>query len=650
MPSWRRDPFIIKEYGGDIKDRRVLGFSWRRLEGTTLGSEDLGSLRRVISQIVPAVLAVGLAAVLLVFLGRLVYLQGFKGAAWRNLAEGNRIRLEIVNAQRGLIVDRNNQPLIRNSSTFQVVAIPADMPRDETLRQQLLNDLLASVPAQYIDQDKLKDLSSQVYLPVTVAQNVPHDLALKLMVTARNYRGIRVEPSNARDYLAGPALAHLLGYVGKISPDQYAVLKDRGYQLNDDIGQAGLEVAYEDVLRGQPGKKQVEVDAFGKERKIYAWQDPVPGAKLVLTIDEALQKTAYESLQQAAGPNKRAGSVVAINPQTGEILALVSYPSYDPNVFTISRDNKEITSLLQDKNKPLFNRVLGGEYPPGSTIKPFLAAAGLAEGVITDRTTVLSTGGLRLGDQYFADWKAGGHGLVDVYKAIAESVNTFFYLLGGGADDNSGLGISRIDNYLEKFGFGRLTGLNLPGERVGFIPTPLWKLDRLKERWYKGDTYNISIGQGDLLVTPLQLAVNYAGLVTDGRVKQPYLIKEMSWPSGANQTTEVKEINNFNIDPSILKIVQQGMRLTVTDGSARYMNSLPVKAAGKTGTAQTGSKTPTHAWFMGYAPYDNPTLLIVSMVEYGGEGSTTAVPIVRNMMQEYFSPQEPANEFIPPSE
>ncbi|MFZ5391282.1 MAG: penicillin-binding protein 2, partial [Patescibacteria group bacterium] len=572
MPSWRRDPFIIKEYGGDIKDRRVFGFSWRRLEGTTLGESGVGTLRRVIGQAVPMILAIGVIVVLLIFFVRLIYLQGWQGDSWRNLAEGNRIRLEIVNAQRGLITDRHGEPLIRNNSTFRVVAVPADMPRDETARQQLLNEMLASVPAQYVEPDKLKDLSSLAYLPVTVAQNVPHDLALKLMVISRNYHGIRVEPSNVRDYVSGQAFAHLLGYVGKISPNQFSDLRQQGYQLNDDIGQAGLEATYEKVLRGQPGKKQVEVDAFGKERKIYAWQEPVAGAKLVLTVDAKLQATAYEALRQAIGQTKQAGSVVALNPQTGEILSLVSYPSYEPNIFTVNRDNSKIASLLQDPTKPLFNRVVAGEYPPGSTIKPFLAAAGLKEGVINDRTTVFSSGGLRLGDQYFADWKAGGHGLVDVYKAIAESVNTFFYLLGGGGDDNSGLGISRIVDYLERFGFSQTTGLNLPGERIGFIPTPLWKLDRLKERWYKGDTYNISIGQGDLLVTPLQLAVSYSGLVTDGQVRKPYLIKEINWPDGQSEETAVEITNDFNIDQSVLKIVQRGMRQTVTDGSARYMN------------------------------------------------------------------------------
>ncbi|MBU1039288.1 penicillin-binding protein 2 [Patescibacteria group bacterium] len=646
MSNWRRDPFVIKEYGGNIKDRKVTGFSWRRLEGTTLGESGVGTLRRVISQAVPMVLAVAVALVLFIFFIKLFYLQGWQGQRWRSVAEGNRIRLEIISAQRGLITDRQGQPLIRNNSTFSVVAIPADMPRDETVRQQFLNEILASVPAEYIDKDELVDLSTFSYLPVIIAQNIPHDLALKLMVVSRDYQGLRVEPSNIRDYLSGESFAHLLGYVGKISAQQYTDLKNQGYQINDYIGQAGLEMQYEEALRGQPGKKQVEVDAFGKERKIYAAQASVPGAKLVLTVEAGLQKVAYESLKEAASPAKKGGSVVALNPQTGEILALVSYPSYNPNIFTINRDNNKIRDLLKDQTKPLFNRVLAGEYPPGSTIKPFWAAAGLKEGVITEQTTFFSSGGVRLGDQYFADWKAGGHGLVNVYKAIAESVNTFFYLLGGGGEADSGLGISRLTAYLEKFGFSQPRNIDLPGERLGFIPTPLWKLDKLNERWYKGDTYNISIGQGDLLVTPLQLAVNYSALVTNGRIKKPHLLKEIVWPDRRTQQTPVTEMEDFGLSDEILQIVQKGMRQTVTDGSARYLNSLPVKAAGKTGTAQTGSQTLTHAWFMGYAPYDKPTLLVVAMVEQGGEGSSVAVPIVRKMMAEYFSNAPTGSDFL----
>jgi len=636
--SWHNDPFIIKEQGGDIKDRNVSGYSWRRLEGTTLGEEGVATLRRVISQSVPLWLAAVAGTVILVFVGRLVYLQSWQGAHWRNVAEGNRIRLEIIRAPRGLIEDRNRQPLLYNNSTFSVVAVPADMPKDEIQRQQLLNDLLASVPAQYINQDQVQALAQSSYLPQFIAENIPHDLALQLMVVSRDMKGISVQPSNERNYLLGPAAAHLLGYVGQISPDQYQSLKSSDYQLNDIIGQAGLEMQYENVLRGVPGKREVEVDAAGKERNIYAVQSPLPGAKLTLTIDAKLQQTAYDALSKQIGDSKHGGSVVALNPQNGEILALISYPSFDNNVFTSVRDNQKIKELLQSPLKPLLDRPLAGEYSPGSTIKPFYAAAGLKEGVITDKTTVRSTGGVRLGDQFFADWKTGGHGIVDVYKAIAESVNTFFYLLGGGSGNDTGLGISRISSYLKQFGFSQKRGIDLPGERSGFIPTPLWKVATLGERWYRGDTYNISIGQGDLLVTPLQLAVNYGGLVTNGDIYQPHLVKQITWADGQTEVTASKTLGNLGLSPEVLKIVQRGMRQTITAGSARSLNTLSVPVAGKTGTAQTGSRTPTHAWFVGYAPYDNPTFLVVVMVEYGGEGSTAAVPIARQMFEEYFSP------------
>jgi penicillin-binding protein 2 len=430
-------------------------------------------------------------------------------------------------------------------------------------------------------------------------------------------------------------VAHVLGYTGKLSPQQYRTARGR-YQLNDTVGKAGLELQYEDLLRGVPGWREVEVDASGKERKVYSSQTSLPGSNLTLTVDAGLQQTAFKSLQRAvknSTGNRYGGSVVVLDARSAEVLALVSYPSFDPNYFTVQRDTGKVKGLLADEKKPLFNRALAGEYSPGSTIKPFIGAAALQEGLITPQTTVTSTGGVKAGNQFFADWKAGGHGLVNIYRAIAESVNTFFYIIGGGTDDRRGLGITTLVRYFTKFGFGSATGLDLSGEALGFVPTPLWKQATENDRWYRGDTYNVSIGQGKLVVTPLQLAAAYVSLVNQGELLWPHLVREVGYPSGAKSPVASRQLANVGISDEVRAVIKSAMRQTVLSGSARSLGDLPV--AGKTGTAQTGSKTATHAWFAGYMPADKPAIVVVVMVEHGGEGSSVAVPVARDIFSWY---------------
>lgn len=629
-----RDPFAIKEIGGEIKDRTVSGYLARQEEGASLGGDSLASLRRVISKQVPHLAAVVILVIGMIMSARVIWLQGIRGNYWRSVAEGNRIRLEVTPAQRGLIVDRDGTVMARNAPSFSIVVTPADLPKDENARQVMLNDILSQVPAELVQAAELKKISQISYLPQVIAAGISHDLAIKLMASLNNYKGVKVEPVNQRDYVAGPSAAHLLGYVGFLSPEEYDQKKDT-YEYSDYIGKAGLEFSYEKYLKGIDGHKQVEVDARGYERKIYATTKPIAGDKLVLNIDDELQKTLYDGLAISLKNTGRGGSAVAINPENGAVMALVSYPSYDPNIFTINHDNKEITKALTDKSKPMYFRPIAGEYPPGSTIKPFYASAGLDEGIITDKTTVLSTGGVYLGHQFFADWKAGGHGVVDVYKAIAESVNTFFYLLGGGREGQSGLGVSGLTKYLLQFGFGQDLAVDVPGAREGFVPSVEWKLQTTGERWYSGDTYNLSIGQGNLLVTPLQLAAAYGALATDGIEYEPRLVNKIVKPDNSEEFVSPKVIRNLNIPQNILEIVQKGMRQTITSGSARSLGTLSIPVAGKTGTAQTGTSGRTHAWFAGYAPYDNPKIVVVVMVEQGGEGSSVAVPIARRAFEWY---------------
>jgi penicillin-binding protein 2 len=634
MPLKTKNPFAISEVGGDIQDRSVGGFAERRFEGTSLGEPGFGTLRRVISQTTPHILVLGVSVLCSILLVRLYYLQVTKGTHYREVAEGNRIRLEVTAPPRGLVVDRSGVVLASNVPSFQLVAVPADLPTSESERQDVLTDLLADVPTALLDQENLSSLAATSYLPRALAYDLPHDLALALMVKASRYKGVRVVLTSERSYRNDASLGSVLGYVGKISPTEYDATTS--YALTDVIGKAGLEQAYEDELRGTPGKRQVEVDAQGHERAVYASSNATPGAKLQLTIDSELQNLSYEALKRAVPAGSANGaSVVVLNPKTGALLAFASYPSFDPNLFTIDRDPETITHLLQDKAQPFFNRPASGLYPAGSTIKPLLAAAGLEEGVITPQTTVMSTGGVELGDQFFADWKAGGHGPTTVYSAIAESVNTFFYLLGGGTNERAGLGISRIADYLHRFLIDVPVTLMGTSTKEGFIPTPAWKAEREHDRWYRGDTYNVSIGQGGLLVTPLHLALAYAALVNGGTIPQPQLVQSITLPSGAKDTIRPQTLGHISLKPEVFTVLKNAMRQTVTVGSARSLGTTTMAVAGKTGTAQTGTKTQPHGWFAGYAPPDNPEIVVVVMVERGGEGSSVAVPIAHEIFNWY---------------
>ena len=348
--------------------------------------------------------------------------------------------------------------------------------------------------------------------------------------------------------------------------------------------------------------------------------------------------------QIAQIPTARGAVAVALDPSTGEILAMVSVPSYDNNIFTTAVSRQAYQRLERDPLNPFFNRAIAGTYPPGSSIKPFIALAALQEGTITAKTTILSTGAITVYNPYnpdasqlFRDWKAGGHGVVDVYKAIAESVNTFFYAIGGGYGDIDGLGIQRIKKYLNAFGFGSEAHVDVKGEGAGVIPDQAWKEKELGTKWVLGDTYNASIGQGNILVTPLQLARAYAALANGGKMVQPFLVKTVM-DKDKNIIMENKPVITpiDMVDDAYFAIMRTALRETVRDGSARRLADLPVAVAGKTGTAQA-ARGNTHAWFSSFAPFDDPQIAMVILVEDGGEGSAVAVPATREIYEWYFS-------------
>jgi penicillin-binding protein 2 len=336
----------------------------------------------------------------------------------------------------------------------------------------------------------------------------------------------------------------------------------------------------------------------------------------------------------AVGANS--GSVVAINPQNGEVLAMVSIPTYNNNLFAKGISNDDYQKLINDSGKPLFNRAVSGTYPSGSTIKPFMASAGLQESVITTNTTINDSGEIAVGNYVYHDWKA--HGLVSVSKAIAESCDVFFYAVGGGWDKIKGLGVAKIDDYLTKFGFGGKLGIDIPGEAGGLVPSPKWKEQAKNESWYLGDTYHMSIGQGDFLVTPLQLANATAAIANGGQVLKPYIVKEIKDNNGTVvKITEKTVLNQNFISSDNIEAVRSGMRLAVTSGTARQFNDLPVAIAAKTGTAQFGDSDKTHAWMTAFGPYNDPKIAVAVLIEGGGEGYAAAGPVTKDILNWYFS-------------
>ncbi|MDD5341497.1 MAG: penicillin-binding protein 2 [Patescibacteria group bacterium] len=574
-----------------------------------------------------------------ILLFRAAYLQIYHGAYYGNLAENNRSREKPILAYRGVIYDSQGQPLIKNNPIFEALILPKDLSLNPAKRADQINAIaqILGLKSEDITGEIDKHPKNFKYM-VPVLDDIDYQQALSLEIKSKSIVGLYIETRVERQYLYPYEFSHLIGYEGKLSDSEFSEKNSEGYLLNDYIGKTGLELSYESILRGTYGKDAVEVDAAGQEKKVISHQEAVNGENLTLTIDERVQKKAREVLSQhLRALGKKRGSLIMLNPNSGEVLALVSLPDYDPNLFANGISVDDYQKLEGDENQPLFDRSIKGEYPSGSTIKPVVAAAALQEGVITDKTTVMSTGGITVEDRwFFPDWSAAGHGLTNVYRAIAWSVNTFFYEIGGGYKDFKGLGIDNLEKYFKIFGLGEKTGIDLSGESSGLVPDPNWKKQTKNEDWYIGDTYHVSIGQGDLLATPIQIA-NYTAVFANGGILyQPHLVKEIT-PNGG-QKAEIKPVilRENLVDEKNLEIVKKAMRQTVTDGSAPLLDSLSVSAAGKTGTAQWSTVKQPMAWFTGFAPYENPEVTITVLVEEGGEGSSACVPITYDMLNWYF--------------
>ncbi len=587
-----------------------------------------------------------------ILFARTAWLQVVRGGYYRSVAEGNRIRTKRIEPRRGIIYDRNANTLVRNKANFVLYFIPIDIPKENEERNILFNKIVSLIDVLSVGElekiySSVRIGSLESYRPLFVADSIEYEKAIKILLEEDRMPGVLISNKIKREYnLYSMTLSHILGYTGIINKEEFEKSSDE-YSPIDYIGKMGVEYFWENELKGTSGKKQIEVDALGYEKKVISKTEAEDGHNLVLSLDIVMQKKMEEILMRYLQKLKLGkASVVILDPNNGEVLTLISYPSYNNNAFARGISQEEYSTLLSHPDNPLFNRAVSGEFPSGSTIKPVMAAAALQEGVITENTSFLSTGGVSIGQWFFPDWRAGGHGITNVRKAIAQSVNTFFYYIGGGDYNNfQGLGLERIIKYDKLFGLGSQTGIDLAGEADGFLPTREWKKEVKGEPWYIGDTYHLSIGQGDLLATPLQVANFTAFFANGGTMYRPHLVKEiLSGDDKLISKVDTSPVRSGFIDDYNVEVVRQGMRMTVTGGSARSLNSLPVSSAGKTGTAQWSTKHDNHAWYTGFAPYEKPELAYTVLVEEGGEGSSVAVPIMREFLNWYYTEYKPVKE------
>lgn len=573
---------------------------------------------------------------IIALVARVAYLDIVKGNYYADVSKGNRIRSITVKAPRGKILDRGGQILAGNMPSIDAVIVPSDLPDDFERR--------AGIARQVAEILKLEDGNVETAIesqnrksadPILLAENITQDQALILSEKAKELPGISVENTAIRNYADSNIFSAIIGYDGKITREEMS--RNPNYVMTDYIGKTALEKQYEKELRGAPGAKQVEVDSLGNVKKNLGVIDPQAGNDLILNIDAGLQKKLHDSMANILEKTEtRTAAAVAIDPRNGGVLAMVSFPNYDNNLFARGISNDEYRSIITDKDLPLLNRAINGEYPPGSTLKMAVAAAALSEGTITPSTMIDGMGGsINIGTFRFRDWKT--HAASDVRTAIAESNDIFFYSIGGGFGNIAGLGMSRMKKYENLFGFGSPTGIDLPGESSGFIPDEQWKLDKLKERWFVGNSYHASIGQGFITATPLQLASYTAALANGGILYSPKIVSQIKKSDGQSEYINPSVIRKNFIDDSVMQVLREGMRKTVTDGTAQPLKTMPIEVAGKTGTAQFGGEGKTHGWFVSFAPYENPEIALVIIAEGGGDGHSSGVPVTQEVYDYYFS-------------
>ena len=562
---------------------------------------------------------------------RLWYLQVLEGQYYATLSASNRLRLRTVEAPRGFMLDRLGEVIVENRPSFDVYVIPAAVP-DLDEATQTIGAVLGQSSQEIAD--KIRGGRGQPYQPVLLAPEVNERTMVALEERKANLPGVSLRVRPLRSYIDGGIAAHLLGYVSEVNQEQLQQEAYRDFRPGDTVGQAGVEQRLDSFVRGIDGWEEVETDAQGRLVRLVDRLEPQSGFNVVLTLDKELQMAA-----EKAFAGKR-GSVVAMNPQTGEILVWVSQPAYDPNLFAQRLSRETWEALINDPTHPLQNRPLQAQYPPGSVFKLVIMAAALESGAVTPETVFYCPGQFTLGRTTFDDWKEEGHGEQDLMQGIANSCNVYFYQTALKA------GIDAIVRVAREFGLGQKTGIGLGDEAEGLIPTPAWKQEVVGEPWYPGDTVITGIGQGSILVTPLQVVRMVSAIANGGTLYRPWVVKRVeSWGGEVVAAYGPEPVRKVNLSRRVLELVRQGMLKVVEEGTGRVARIGGVRVAGKTGTAQVVKKeahgpgeTEDHAWFVAFAPYENPEIAIAVLAENAGKGASAAGPVARAILEAAFSP------------
>jgi penicillin-binding protein 2 len=577
----------------------------------------------------------------LALITRLAFLQIFQGERYTFLSENNRIRLKRIPGTRGMMLDRQGQLLVDSRPSFDLIFTPEDTKDAKETLGQL---------ARYLDRDEKEmiavfDANKErlAFEELTLGKDIDWPTVVAVETHQLDLPGIALRTRPRRNYADGPMGAHVLGYMGEIGSKDLKELKTQGYTLGDEIGKIGLEQRWETFLRGQSGGQQVEVDALGRRTRVLHEVPDVPGYTVRLTLDRELQETAFAALQG------KEGTVVALDVNNGAVLAMVSTPAFDPNQFARGIKAEEWGALMKDQLRPLSNRATQGQYPPGSTFKIVMAIAGLEEGVLQPDAHIVDPGSYFFGNRSFRDWKKEGHGSVDLHRAIVESCDVYFYQLG------PRIGIDKIAKWARALGLGERSGIMLEGEMGGTIPDTAWKKKRFRQPWFPGETVSIAIGQGYLTVTPLQQAIMMATVANGGTVYRPWIVRTVESVTGAViRQYGPEKIRSIEFKPDTLERLRNGLADVVklpsgTGGAAR---SNMVAIAGKTGTAQVvemkGGYVKSeqlayfnrdHAWFVSYAPVENPQIAVAVLIEHGGHGGSAAAPMAKKVIEKFIEQQ-----------
>ena len=552
---------------------------------------------------------------------RLWQLQILKGSKYRELSEANRLRIMTIPAPRGILYDRNSIPLVRNSSYYFVSITPGEFNKGKV-------NLLSKVLNMSVEEilEKIDKSGIGPFTPIRLKQGLSFQEVAYIESRRSDFPGLIIEVEVSREYIYGSVGSHIIGYLGKPNLSQSKNPLFNDVPPDAFIGQWGAEMLFDKSLRGIPGERVIEVDSLGREIRLLRENPPVKGEDIKLSLDINLQKAAEEAF------GEKTGALVAIKPDTGEVLGLVSRPSFDPNLFARGINYDEWITLIRDKNRPMLNRALQSQYPPGSVFKIITAIAGLEEGLIKPGTKVDCRGGINYGRWHFGCWRREGHGVVSLHRAIVESCDVYFYEVG------KLLGIDRIYEYASSFGLGKETGFKLVNERKGIIPNTKWKKEKKKEPWYLGETFNTAIGQGYLAVTPIQIAVMISAIANGGNIYQPTLIKD----------TAAVFSGKAKVSPETLNIIKKALWGVVNEsgGTGWAAKSQFISLGGKTGTAQVvalrhgSGNLPAqfrdHAWFVAFAPVERPEVALSVFVEHGGHGGGAAAPIAKRAIEGYF--------------